>query len=207
MTSDELAHYAEALTFVIATITLIVALIDRNRVERREELRKWQRLNIYELVVSGPIDFAEIKAGYLQAAQTSLKPIARKDIQDDEMRLAILSLIEAKLIALRSDNKYVPYVVSDSDEVLRKNFMATMLARENRDRVSAQVVRKLETESGKYTPHQLSDMVELGQMDFAEFNLLITSMWAYGPLFIAQDGKLWLKNKLPQQNAPQPSPR
>jgi hypothetical protein len=126
----------------------------------------------------------------------STLPIPKTDIQDSELQLALLSLVEAKLIAVRLDGKYAAIRVSDQQEEVIRQF----LKRSNSDRVAAEVLIKLDTESGKYNVHQLASALDLGLMDVKEFNALVTQMaMSYGPLAVAQDEKIWLKSRLPKK--------
>ena len=199
MNLKEIADLATALSLVVASITLIYTLLDRNIRERRSEIEKWQRVVIFKQIDGFARSFDDIKRGYIDAAMQSIFPIPKSAIQDRELLLALLSLVEARLIAVREDGKYAAIRVSSSEEEMRRKFLDEMAKREARNELASSILVKLETESGRYSQEQLFRELSVRQpsIEFNEFNMLITNMRRVGDIAIAADQKVWLRSQLP----------
>ncbi len=69
MTLKDIADLATSLTLVVAAVTFVYALVERNSRERRQEIRNWQRVIIYDLIKGGVRKFDDIRVRYVVAAQ------------------------------------------------------------------------------------------------------------------------------------------
>jgi hypothetical protein len=198
MTLKEIAELATGLSLIVASITLIYTLIDRNLRERRSEIQKWQRLVIFRQIDGFAKDFNTIKRDYINAAVQSVLPIPKSVIQDDELQLALLSLVEAKLVAIRADGTYVAIRMSEAEDEMRRIMLIQINKREVMSRLGSKILVVLEKDSGRFTQDEL--MRELGEdaalIDYLDYNMLLTNMRRTGDIVIVES-KVWLRSKLP----------
>lgn len=204
-----LKDIVEVVSVVIAAITFVFSLLERNAREKRKEIADWQRLAVYESIRAGSTTFETIKLNYVVAAQQYPGiDIPKKDIQDGALRLALLSLIEAKLISLSVDGRYLLNVVSTDEEEYKKVLIKNLTYRENMAQMGNRVIDALRRESGRHTVEELFVLLkaeELG-LNFVDVNALIQQMIPTRVFAIDQNQKLWLSTKLPQNVKPAMTP-
>jgi hypothetical protein len=112
MTLKDAADLATSLTLIVAAITFIYTIWERNSRERRLEIQDWQKVIVYGLIEEGATIFDDIKLRYVVAFQVSDLKVPKKDIQNESLRLVLISMVESRLVSISDDGRYLVNRVS-----------------------------------------------------------------------------------------------
>jgi hypothetical protein len=120
------SHVATSLSLVLAAATYMYNVYRDRKKKTEKTIQNWQRVAIYKAISDGnakngkPISFEDLQNAYVFNALTFKDTDIPKDkIQDNALRLALMSLLESKLIELQEDGKY--RLVFSSSWKRRKN--------------------------------------------------------------------------------------
>jgi len=200
MTLKDAADLATSLTLIVAALTFVYTILERNLRERRRELEDWQRVVIYDLIETGAIQFDEIRTRYVVAAQQfSGFRIPRKDIQDGALKRLLLSMVEARLVSITDDDTYVVNRVSQSDDQFKRAAIMEMQKRQGLNMLLSNVFQTLDRDSGKFTIDQLyrSARAQEAGFSFEDFDILLREQITRGAIVSFPDGTLWARGRVP----------
>jgi len=202
----QLADLGEASALIAVAIALFglwLSLRESQKRNRDNDFLKWQKLAVYEAIKGGAVTFKEIKYQYIIGAQQYEElPINKKEISDSAIKLALLSLIEQRLISYTAEGTYAINVVSLSEAAQRALLFEEMIKRRGHQKIISNLLDLLETQSGRFTIEQAYRHLKLEESEytFAEFNIMVREYAARGFIVIARDDKIWLRTRLPQQS-------
>jgi hypothetical protein len=198
MTLKDWADLATTFSFPVATLTFLLAAHERNKNELRLKIIQWQRVVVYGVVEQfQPADFSTVKDKYIVAAvqqQYQGFKIPGHEVQDGALKLVLLSLIEAKLILVGEDQKYVAARTSTYDEAMKEAAYARMQIEERHRVAIGKIFDYLTEQSGNFTIERLYK--QLGEKDALgitseDFNVLLRRMLRAGDLY-NEGGKIFL---------------
>jgi hypothetical protein len=124
--------------------------------------------------------------------------IPKKDLQDAAIDLALMRLIEAKLISISVEGRYVLNVVSlDENDRINELRIVYMRAEAMRQ-MGNRILELLRTDSGKYALEELYIALKLGDADlkFLDVNGLIQGMSSQGLVTFDKAKKIWLRSQV-----------
>ena len=199
----QLAELGEASALVAAAVALIglwLTIKEGQVRNRQDEILKWQKLVVYELIRNGTVSFDDIKIRYVvEAQQYGDVPIPRKEITDSSLKLVLLSLIELHLISLTLAGTYAINVVDPSERARMASIYDQFIRRGQHQKIISDLLQLLDRESGKFTIDQAYRhlKVEEAGYQFEEFDVMVREYASRGFLVFARDDKLWLRSRLP----------
>lgn len=202
MALKDVADLATSLTLIVAALTFVYTIWERNSRERRRELEDWQRVLIYDLIETGAIEFDEIRTRYVVAAQQfSGFRIPRKAIQDGALKRLLLSMVEARLISITDADTYAVNRVSQSEDQFKRAAIVEMQKRQGLNTILSTVFQTLDSDSGKFTIDQLYRSARAQEMglSFEDFDILVREQITRGAIVSFSDGKLWARGRIPQR--------
>jgi hypothetical protein len=206
----QLAELGEASALVAAAVALIglwLAIRDGQKRTREAEVLKWQRLVVYEIIKGGVGIFDEIRVRYVvEAQQYDALQIRRKEISNDALKLALLSLIEAHLISYTVHATYAINVVDLAEQHSRASIYEEFSKRTRHQKVISDLLQALERDSGKFSIDQAFRHLEVEKsgFKFEEFDIMVREYANRGFLVFGEDDKLWLRNRVPQNRRATP---
>ena len=204
MTLKAVADLATSLTLIVAAITFVYTVLERNARERRQEIQDWQQVVVYGLIEQGHTTFDAIKTRYVvEAQQFPNGKIPKKDIQDGALKRLLLSMIEARLISVAEDGRYVVNRVSLSENRIREALGNEIIMRNMVNVVLSRVFQSLESDSGKYTLDHLYRHVNASEagVSFEIFDVVVRDQITRAAIVASPDGKLWARGGVPQRPA------
>jgi hypothetical protein len=200
VTLKDFADLATSLTLIVAALTFVYTLLERNSRERRKELQDWQKVVVYQIVDEGTGDFDQIRVHYVIAAQQFPDfKIPKKDIQDGALRLLLLSLMESRLISITEDGQYIVNRVSLAENIMRSAAISQMQKKLAENKLLSQLFLTLDHDSGKYGVDQLYRVLKASEDGFAfeDFDALVRDFINRGAIVLSKEGKLFARNRAP----------
>ena len=210
MTLKDFADLATALTLIVAAVTFILAVIEHRQREREKRTQNWQKVVVYKIIEDGASDFDQIKVLYVTAAQQLLHfKLAKEEIQDDALRLALMTLVQEHLISKSSDTGgYLINAVSTKENELKEAMFAQFHKKMAENALISRLYQTLDADSGKFSTEQLYRTFEADKLgyQFADFDMLVREQIMRGGIVMNPNNqKLWLRTKVPTQQAPKTS--
>jgi hypothetical protein len=149
-----------------------------------ETIKNWQRVAIYKAIADGnskegrPITFDDLKGFYLKAAQQDFfdKEITKDKIQDSSILLALMSLIEGKLIDLLEDGRYRLVFSSSWAQKLRDLELMELTEK----RLGEKIKVKLDRETGRYDKAELWEALENPDTTYPHYMYVMQKMLTDG---------------------------
>lgn len=195
-----------------ALIGVYVTVSDFNEKAKAKELDEWQRSVIYNIVQQYPgVKFGDLSVRYGRAAQGVGMQIP-KDIDDQHLQLAVLSLIQSNSIILYDDNGY--YVKKEPDltktlsiqgnaylDLMRRQMEDGQRAAEKDNDHMALIADTIRINAGRLTEADLRGRIERNsEVDKvfiqANFSRLLEVMLENGRLSEDSDGNLYFGRQM-----------
>lgn len=188
MSFKDIAEIATSLSLIVASLTLIFTFIERSSRERRREISDWQRIVVYETIAEGASTFSEIKTSYVVAAQQYAR-LPKTDIQDSSLRLALMSLAEARLISVTDHKTYVANRVLINENLLKEMTYIDFVKKSRIHQVLSPLYDLLRHEGGKYTVDELHKLLKAAELGYTyeDFNVLVQQNYI---LSVSKDNKV-----------------
>ncbi|SRR6266446_3612141 len=148
-----IAEVIAAGSLIVGVLTYIKQKIADTRKQNEQIIRNWQRVAIYKAIAEANADnngrsisFSELKNKYIAATvEFGDTEIPKNEIQDSALRLALMSLLEGKLIELLEDGTYRLSFISSWKQELERIQLTNM----NKERLSRIIEAKLATSLGR----------------------------------------------------------
>lgn len=196
MNLQEISNLSTAISMVIAVLTFIFIVISSTIRRKKEEIKSWQEVSIFKIIQKGgPISFDDVKSKYLEEAQqfTRLR-VSKKDISDEVLHDILMNLMANQLIFINEEDEYsLDSVVHDEKHEKYMDFMIE-------ERMFRSLIREVHRQTLQIIgekPEELNidslyvEITKKGiEIDFAEFNGIITTMIVRRLIKINSDQKL-----------------
>jgi hypothetical protein len=161
---QQIAYVAAISSGFVAVFTIIFAIYQYTRKNYAEELRKWQKVVIYNMILEEPgITYAGIVAKYVaESSRFQTFKLKKKDIQNDELDRVLMELIQYGLISIDAnrDKKLSGFYTINTerhthDSELLDFYKYESKKRDERIKYQGVVVHTIKNNSGKYTADSL----------------------------------------------------